>query len=289
MIASRSCTWKRGVACRRRWLLSCGYEVEEVAEILSFSPRWVRALLKRYNEGGGEALGDQRIHNGTKPTILTPEALAALKERIKAPPDDGGLWSGPKIARGLAKFHGVRSVHDQRGWDALIAMGYSIQQPRPRHPDAATEEDRAALKKSLRPRLTRSGVNIRAQASKSGRWMPAWRGGHPRPVSAWIHAHSSGLMWPFVQALTMSVEAKIKVITCWSLSDQDQQKGRLSDGEADQGSDCRGPRRPSVINRKLSANNELLRVHKRNGRWLVAHLVRDEGVAGSNPATPTGT
>jgi transposase len=153
------------------WLLSCGYEIEEVAEILSFSPRWVRALLKRYNEGGAEVLGDQRIHNGTKPTILTPEALAALKERIKAPPDDGGLWSGPKIARWLAKFHDVRSVHDQRGWDALIAIGYSIQQPRPRHPDAAAEEDRAALKKSSRPRLTRSGVNIRAQASKSGRWM----------------------------------------------------------------------------------------------------------------------
>jgi hypothetical protein len=25
------------------------------------------------------------------------------------------------------------------------------------------------------------------------------------------------------------------------------------------------------------------------GVWLVAHLVRDEGVAGSNPATPTST
>ena len=34
------------------WLLSSGYEVEEVAELLSFSPRWVRALDKRYNEGG---------------------------------------------------------------------------------------------------------------------------------------------------------------------------------------------------------------------------------------------
>ena len=153
------------------WLLCCGYEVDEVAEILSFSARWVRALLKRYNEGGAEALGDQRVYNGTKPTILTPEALAAVKERIKTPPDDGGLWSGPKIARWLAKFHGVRSVHDQRGWDALIAIGYSIQQPRPRHPDAATEEDRSTLKKSSRPRLTRSGANIRARALKSGRWM----------------------------------------------------------------------------------------------------------------------
>ena len=106
------------------WLLSCGYEVDEVAELLSFSPRWVRALLRRYNEGGAEALGDQRSRNGTKPTILTADALAALKERIKTLPDDGGLWTGPKIARWLAKFHGVQAVHDQRGWDALIAIGY---------------------------------------------------------------------------------------------------------------------------------------------------------------------
>ena len=62
--------------------MSCGYEIEEIAEILSFSPRWVRALLKRYNEGGAEALGDQRIHNGTKPTILSVSAwIHALRGR----------------------------------------------------------------------------------------------------------------------------------------------------------------------------------------------------------------
>lgn len=130
------------------WLLSSGYEVDEVAELLSFSTRWVRELIRRYNEAGPDRLGDQRVHNGTKPTILTAEALAALKERVKTLPDDGGLWTGPKIARWLAKFHGLKAVHDQRGWDALIAIGYSIQQPRPRHPQAATEQARAALKKT---------------------------------------------------------------------------------------------------------------------------------------------
>src|SRR6266581_2157729 len=153
------------------WLLSSGYEVEEVAELLSFSPRWVRALNKRYSEDGPEALGDQRIHNGTKPTILTPAALAALKERIKTPPDDGGLWTGPKIARWLARFHGLKSVHDQRGWDALIAIGYSIQQPRPRHPEAASDKDRSALKKSSWPQLRGSSAGIRLRRLKSGRWM----------------------------------------------------------------------------------------------------------------------
>lgn len=130
------------------WLLAKGHEIDEVAELLSFSTRWVYQLIKRYNEGGPDSLGDRRVDNGAAATIVTPEALRALRERVKTPPDDGGLWSGPKVARWLAEFHGLRSVHDQRGWDALIAIQYSIQKPRPRHPEAANDEDRAALKKT---------------------------------------------------------------------------------------------------------------------------------------------
>jgi hypothetical protein len=86
--------------------LWCGYELDEVAELLSFSPRWVRALLKRYNECGAEALGGQRSRNGTKPTILTPDALAALKERLKTTPDDGGISTGPRSRAALPSFTG---------------------------------------------------------------------------------------------------------------------------------------------------------------------------------------
>src|SRR5882724_3376900 len=65
------------------WLLSRGYDLDEVAEILSFSTRWVRILIKRYNECGPDLLGDQRANNGTEPTILTPGALDELKKRLK--------------------------------------------------------------------------------------------------------------------------------------------------------------------------------------------------------------
>jgi len=71
-----------------------------VATLLSFSARWVRLLGKRYNEHGPDSLGDRRQGNGSAPAILTPEALSSLKERLKTPPDDGGLWTGPKVARG---------------------------------------------------------------------------------------------------------------------------------------------------------------------------------------------
>jgi len=150
------------------WLIASGLEADEVAELLAFSTRWVKELVRRYNEGGPDVLGDQRAHNGSAPSILTPEALAALRERIKRPPDDGGLWSGPKVALWLAKFHGLKSVHDQRGWDALIAIEYSIQQPRPRHPEAATKKGRAALKKSSRGRRRKSSVSTRMPRSRSG-------------------------------------------------------------------------------------------------------------------------
>ena len=55
-------------------------------------------------------------------------------------------------ARWLASFHGLKSVHAQRGWDALIAIKYSIQKPRPRHRKTAGEEDRAELEKTARRR-----------------------------------------------------------------------------------------------------------------------------------------
>ena len=143
-----------------------------MAGLLSFSTRWVRILIKRYNEGGPERLGDQRAHNGTEAKILTPEALVALQERLKSPPDDGGQSSRPKkIARWLAEFHGLKSVHDQRGWDALVAIGWSIQQPRPRHPHAASEQDRSRLKKNCMAPPPMSGANIRAPKSRSGRAM----------------------------------------------------------------------------------------------------------------------
>lgn len=153
------------------WLLSCGYEVEEVAELLSFSTRWVWQLIRRYNAGGPEQLGDQRCQNGTVPSILTPEAPLALQERLKTSPDDGGVWTAPKVARFLAAFHKLGHVHDQRGWEALLAIGYSVQKPRPRHPQAAGEPDRAALKKSLNAPSRRRRLSIPRRPSSCGRPM----------------------------------------------------------------------------------------------------------------------
>src|SRR3982750_4293048 len=127
------------------WLLAQGRTVLEVAEVLAFAPRWVTKLAARYNAFGPEALGDGRRRNGKAASLLTREVLAALAERVKAPPEDGGLWSGPKAAGWIAAHLGLARVHPQRGWEALKRIGWSVQAPRPRHPRGGAPEPRGAL------------------------------------------------------------------------------------------------------------------------------------------------
>src|SRR4051794_5673596 len=134
--------------CQRIWLLAKGHEIAEVAATVSFARRWVERLLARDNAQGPQALGDLRRHNGTSPSILRPDLLEKLKARLREPPPDGGLWTSPKVAAWMAGELGLAAVLPQRGWEALKAIGWSVQKPRPRHPASATPEEREAFKKA---------------------------------------------------------------------------------------------------------------------------------------------
>jgi hypothetical protein len=85
------------------WLLAQGRTVLDVAGVLAFAPRWVEALAARHNAHGPAALGDWRRHNGRAASVLTPALLAALAERLRTPPEDGGRWTGPKVALWMAR------------------------------------------------------------------------------------------------------------------------------------------------------------------------------------------
>jgi transposase len=153
------------------WLLAQGRTFLEVAEVLAFAPRWVGELAARYNAHGPAALGDQRRRNGRAASLLTKVVLAALAERLRTPPEDGGLWSGPKVAAWMARQLGLERVHPQRGWDALKRIEWSLQAPRPRHPRAATPEQSAAFKGGSMPLSLRPGRRIPTGRSRSGRKM----------------------------------------------------------------------------------------------------------------------
>ncbi len=154
--------------CQVVWLLAKGHSTADVAEIVALSPRWVNALARRYEAEGAEALGDRRRRNAGAKPLLSADDLEALRERLKTPPDDGGLWSGPKVARWIAARLGLVHVHAPRGWEALKKIGWSIQAPRPRNPKAAAPEEQAAFKKSSARWSPRSGRRPLSR-SNSGR------------------------------------------------------------------------------------------------------------------------
>jgi len=55
---------------------------------------------------------------------LGTDLRAELAVRLQQPPEDGGLWNGPKVAAWMQERVG-RPVAAQRGWDYLRLVGYS--------------------------------------------------------------------------------------------------------------------------------------------------------------------
>src|SRR5881398_4196078 len=165
----RSCTDVTAARHRQTiWLLAKGHAIAEVAATVSYAPRWVERLLARYNAQGPQALGDLRRRNGTSPSVLRPDLLEKLKARLLEPPPDGGLWTSPKVARWMAGELGRASVLPQLGWEALKAINWSVQKPRPRHPAAATPEECETFKKSWPRSLPRKRQSTRTNRLRSG-------------------------------------------------------------------------------------------------------------------------
>ena len=133
------------------WLLSEGRTTEEVCELTGYSPGWVRHIARRYNERGVEGLGDRRHQNpGARERALLDEAgEAELREVLCGPPPDGGMWSGPKVARWIALRNGLEKVHAQRGFEYLRKVGRSPQVPRPANAQGANSSEKEAFKKDF--------------------------------------------------------------------------------------------------------------------------------------------
>ncbi|WP_020474273.1 helix-turn-helix domain-containing protein, partial [Zavarzinella formosa] len=79
------------------------------AQAVGLTPSWGRTLLKRWNEHGPDGLADGRRANGAEP-LLSPEQQADLYAALQADPPDGGLWSGPKLARYVREQWGIEVV-----------------------------------------------------------------------------------------------------------------------------------------------------------------------------------
>ncbi len=113
------------------------------ARSVGLTPSWGRTLLKRWNAHGPDGLADGRRSNGTD-SVLTPARQAESYAALQADPPDGGLWTGPKVARHVRATWGTEVV-PQTGWRWLIRLGFRLRVPRPRHPKAASADQRRWL------------------------------------------------------------------------------------------------------------------------------------------------
>lgn len=121
------------------WLVASGHHVPAVADLVGYSPNWVRTIIRRYNAEGPAGIADHRRANPGTPPLLSPVLRVALREALAGPAPDGGLWTSRTVAAWMGERLG-RPVRVQRGWEAMRAVGYTPQRPRPR----ATKADPAA-------------------------------------------------------------------------------------------------------------------------------------------------
>jgi transposase len=131
------------------WQIKEGKSPREVAELIGYTPRWVRTRVQRWNAQGEGGIRDHRREIDVSRPLLSRERQSELAEVLKNPPADGGLWSGPKVAPWMQEQLG-RAVDPRREWDALQRRGDSTRVPRPQHAKADPAKQEEFKKNSAR-------------------------------------------------------------------------------------------------------------------------------------------
>jgi transposase len=134
--------------CQALWLLrrpQAPYSAAQAAAVVGLTADAIRKLVHRYNAGGPAAVERNAGGQGRAPR-LTPAQQEQLQGELLGRAPDGGLWTGPKLARRIAELTG-QPMHKATGWEWLRKLGFTPQRPRPRNTQAATPAQQAAWKK----------------------------------------------------------------------------------------------------------------------------------------------
>jgi hypothetical protein len=105
------------------WKISSGWTIKDAALAVGLDYQYAFKILKKYNEWAEEGVKNRKKtshpHRRGKAPLLNEAQLSELIIQLKKIPPDGGIWTGPKVARWIEKVTGREKVWDQRGWDYL--------------------------------------------------------------------------------------------------------------------------------------------------------------------------
>jgi transposase len=138
------------------WLLTrppAPLAAAQAAALVGLTADAVRKLVHRYNAGGPAAVARNPGGRGRAPRLAAAQQ-DQLKAELLGRAPDGGLWTGPKLARRIAALTG-QPMHPATGWEWLRKLGFTPQRPRPHNTQAATPQQQAAWKKKLARRVRR--------------------------------------------------------------------------------------------------------------------------------------
>jgi len=132
------------------WMVATGWRLKLAASAIGINYDYAKEILHNYNKQGVAAISNRRktLRRNSSSALLNAEALSKLRRALKSRPADGGIWTGPKVARWIAQETGREKVWAQRGWDYLKRLKYSPQRPRPKHYKGDEQEQEAFKKNS---------------------------------------------------------------------------------------------------------------------------------------------
>lgn len=119
----------------------------ESALVVGRTPDAVRRIIRRYNKEGPDSLKDRRAGKSGRKSVLSQEQRTQLFADLKKYPQDGGIWTGPKVSSWVEQRTGVH-VSNVTGWQYLRILGFTLQVPRPKHSESATEAAQTVWKKN---------------------------------------------------------------------------------------------------------------------------------------------
>ena len=132
------------------WLMANPHHpmlVTEAAKTVNFCENWARIIVHRYNKEGVQHFIDKRKNNQGKKPILNKKLQAELRVALtQKKPADGGLWTAPKVAKWIQKKT-KKSITSVGAWKWIRKAGFTLQVPRPKHIQSASEEEMATFKK----------------------------------------------------------------------------------------------------------------------------------------------
>lgn len=111
-----------------------GWTIKNVGLSYDYGQEIVRA----YNKEGCRGVRHRRkeITPPGRAALLNQAQQEKLKGCLEEAAEDGGIWTGPKVAQWIVKETGIEKVWNQRGWDSAEsdqgqAMSKQTKKPKP--------------------------------------------------------------------------------------------------------------------------------------------------------------